>query len=107
MFIMDKGEVMVILREHLVSSDKGAYLHFIDGSNLLINNMPRFMNMHMQILSEYAINLKQIKEMICVPYSSIIYITLTNSENLKIVAEQYAPINDNFHDEIIEKRLND
>ena len=89
---MDKQEVIITLTEHLVSPDKGAYLHFIDGSNLLINNKPQFMGMHMRILSEYEINLEKVREVICVPYSSVIYITLTNSENLKIIQKQYAPI---------------
>lgn len=103
---MDKNEVVLILKEHLVSPDKGAYLHFIDGSNLLIYSTPRFMNMHMQILIEYDINLKQVREMVCIPYSSIIYITLTNKNNLDIIAKQYEPI-DSSHEEIIDGLLSD
>lgn len=91
---MDKRSIQLILKECFEKEGNGAYLHFIDGSQLLIGLYPKFFNLHMQVKNEYDINCERVSEIVCIPYSSIIYITLTNAENLRIIAKQYERVKD-------------
>lgn len=86
---MDKTSLMVILNECFEKEGNSAYLHFVDGSNLFINSLPSFFESHVRVISKYEINGKIISETVCIPYGVVMYITLTNSDNLKIIREQY------------------
>lgn len=89
---MDKNSIIIILKECFETEGNCAYLHFVDGSNLLIYHLPIFNNLHMQIQNDYSVWSEKVSEIICIPYTSVIYITLTNSENLRIINEQYKMI---------------
>lgn len=92
---MDKQSLILILKECFKEEENGAYLHLIDGSTLLINEIPSFNNLHFQVENKYTVNLEDtVEETICIPYSSVNYITLTNSENLRIISKQYEPLRD-------------
>lgn len=86
---MDKQTLMVICNECFDVKGNCAYLHFVDGSNLLIKDKPQFFSVHMQVRNTYELNLKEINELICIPYSSVIYVTLTTIENINAVNDYY------------------
>ena len=90
---MDKNSLIILLKECFETEGNCAYLHFVDGSTLLIYNLPIFNNLHMQVQNEYFVLSEKVSEIVCIPYTSVIYITLTNSENLRIINEQYKIFN--------------
>lgn len=82
---MDKNSIMIILKDYLEEDDDNcAILHFNDGSELLIYNVPTFFNLIMSVKVYREFGEDKIEEKIHIPYSSIIYITTSNSNNLKI-----------------------
>lgn len=92
---MDKNSLTIILNECFEKEGNCAYLHFVDGSNLLINVLPTFFNTHFSVVNEYEINANKCREVVCIPYASVIYITLTHADNLKVIYEQYDFVNQN------------
>ena len=105
---MDRQNLILILKEHLEKEGNGVYLHLVDKSELLTNIMPKFFNLHMRVKKQYTIGSDIVTEIVCIPYTSVLYITLTNSENLKIIANQYSRINSNdLDDDEIEQLYSD
>ena len=83
---MDKNSLILILKEHFQgegSEGNGAYLNFVDGTNLLIAGFPSFFSSHFVVENKYALNGEEICETVCIPYSSVIYLTLVTLDNLK------------------------
>lgn len=83
---MDKGNLQIVLRESF-EKDNGVCVifHFIDGSELLINQLPFFFNLHMLVDLEYFCDEQKIVESVVIPYSSVLYLSITSNENLKII----------------------
>lgn len=91
---MDKTNLILILKEWFQTDGNYAYLHLNDGSNLLIIEKPQFNNLHLQVQNNYDVNSETVHEVICIPYTIVNYISLTNSDNLRIITEQYDKIGD-------------
>ena len=105
---MDRQNLILIVKEHLEKEGNGVYFHLADKSELLINIMPKFFSLHMRVKKQYAINSDIVTEIVCIPYTSVLYVTLTNSENLKIIANQYSRIRPNdLNDDEIEQLYSD
>ena len=92
---MDNDSLFAILSDYLSVEGNCAYLHFVDGSEILIYAVPFFHKNYIEIKNKYVVNAKDVNETVCVPYDSIIYVTLSNFENLKIISEQYQNVSDN------------
>lgn len=92
---MDKQNLILIVKEHLEKEGNGVYFHLADKSELLINIMPKFFSLHIKVKKQYTIGSDIVTEIVCIPYTSVLYITLTNSENLKIIANQYSRLKPN------------
>lgn len=105
---MDRQNLIVIVNEHLEKEGNGVYFHLADKSELLINIMPKYFSLHMRVKKQYSIGSDIVTEIVCIPYTSVLYITLTNSENLKIIANHYSK-NEyrNLNDDEIEQLSSD
>ena len=82
---MDKQSLILILDECFEEEGNVAILHFNDGSELLINSKPRNFNSHMIVDSSYSVGMETINEQFIIPFISVLYITLSNVENLRIL----------------------
>lgn len=104
---MNKTNIINLLNECFESEGNCCYLHLTDGNELLVMEEPKFFDNVLSANQKSVINSNEVHEVVFVPYTSIIYITLTNEENLKLVAEQYMeqyePLNevtlDDFNDD--------
>lgn len=105
---MDRQNLILIVKEHFEKEGSGVYFHLGDKSELLTNTIPKFFNLHMRVKKQYAIGSDIVTEVVCIPYTSVLYITLTNSENLKIIANHYSK-NEyrNLNDDEIEQLSSD
>ena len=83
---------MVVLNECFDVEGNVAILHFNDGSELMIDNKPHFFNSHMGVDSSYDVYGETVDEQFIIPFSSVLYITLSNVRNLKILSNQYAKL---------------
>lgn len=86
---MDKGTLKILIDEYMSDEGNYVYLHLSDGSELFVNIPPKFFNLHIQVVKQYDIDGETVKEIVCIPYKNVIYVTLTNSNNLEIIAKQY------------------
>jgi len=83
---MDKANLQLVLRESYEKNDEACViLHFMDGSELLINQLPSFFSLHMLVNLEYFCDEHKIVESVIIPYSCVLYLTVTSKENLKII----------------------
>ena len=84
---MEKRSALLVLKNCFKEEGQIAFVHFIDGSNILINNMPNFLDLIMEVKLEYAYGDDEITDICYVPYSSIMYITVTTTETIKKLSE--------------------
>jgi len=89
---MDKTSFILVCNENFNKEGTCMILHFIDGSNLLINKKPIFFNLHMEIKIEFNVEDEVVMEKCIVPFSSIMYVTVTSNKNLKLISKQYEKI---------------
>ena len=75
---MDKNSLILILKEHFQGEGSEG-----NGANLLIAGFPSFFSSHFVVENKYALNGEEICETVCIPYSSVIYLTLVTLDNLK------------------------
>ena len=83
---MDKQNLILLCKEHFSTANNCLYLH-LNGSDVFVGSLPNFYNLHMECKRKYTMGSKVIEEKVCVPYSSVVFVTLTNFENLDIIAE--------------------
>ena len=93
---MDKQNLIMVLEECFKEEGNCAILHFLDGSQLLIDKKPKHFSSHMSVNVSYDVNTETIIEQFIIPYSSVLYVTLSNVENLRILAKQYEPLKDKY-----------
>lgn len=84
---MDKNTAIIILKECFDTEGNCAFLHFTDGSDLLIEKPQQYFDTAMSIESEYTYGDKTVKDVCFIPYSSILYIIVSNKENIRIAQE--------------------
>ena len=87
---MDKKTAILILKECFEVEGNCAFIHFVDGSDILIQNKPNYFGTSMSVESEYKYGEEIVKDVCFIPYSSILYIIVTNIENLRIATEYNA-----------------
>ena len=86
---MNKNNLVVLLNECFEKEGNCSYLHLVDGSELLINELPTFFDAFLRVNQKTVMESDEINEVVCIPYGSVMYITLTNVDNLEIIAKQY------------------
>ena len=86
---MNKTEVITILKDCFKIEGNCVFLHFIDGSELLVQSEPTFFSSNMSVDIEYN-NEKSFVEKCYIPYNSILYITVTTIENVKFMVNKYS-----------------
>ena len=86
---MIKNNLVVLLNECFEKEGNCSYLHLVDGSELLIKELPNFFDAFLRVNQRTVMESEEINEVVCIPYSSVMYITLTNFDNLEIIAKQY------------------
>ena len=89
---MDKQVLMLVLNECFNEEGNFANLHFMNGSELIVDNRPEYFSSHMKVNSSYELYGETVNEGFIIPYSSVLYVTLSNVENLRILAKQYEPL---------------
>ena len=103
---MDKQNLRIVLEECFKEVGNVAIFHFTDGSELMVDKKPNYFNLHMGIEVKYDMDNETIIEHVIVPYSSVLYITISNTNNLKILAKQFESMKDKndvfFYDKLTE-----
>ena len=86
---MDKTSLVLKMNECFAEEGCCVILHFIDGSDLLVRKKPIFNNLAMEVPLEYIYDNEQIVEKCFIPYTSILYITITSVDNLDRISKSY------------------
>lgn len=91
---MDKNNLNIVLNEHLMKEENCAFLHLSNNSELLIFEKPHFFNLMMEVEIKHEYGSESIVEKCYIPYSSVVYVTMSNKDNLKIVSDYYRRLNE-------------
>lgn len=86
---MDKADVILIIDKCLEKEGSCAIIYLTNGVDFLIDTKPSFYNFIMKFPMKFNYEEHEIVETINVSYSSILYITETSIENLKIISEHF------------------
>lgn len=85
---MDKNDVVLTLKQCFKEEGNCAFIHFHEGTSLLISKNPIFANLIMIVDVEYDYGEDEIKETYHIPYSSISYIVTTTISNLNAIFDE-------------------
>lgn len=104
---MDKQNLIIVLEECFNEVGNIAILHFNDGSELMVDSKPKHFSSHMKVEINYDLNGENIFEQFIIPYTSVLYVTISSINNLKILAKQHEPLKENedvfFYDKLTEE----
>lgn len=84
---MNKNDVRLALNECFEKDGNCAVLYLLDGTSLIIQQKPAFFNVILRIELNFKHGDEIIKETVILPYSSIMYITITSFENMEKFSE--------------------
>ena len=93
---MDKNNLSIVLNEHLINEENCAFLHLSNNSELLIFEKPHFFNLMVEVEVKHEYGSDCVIEKCYIPYNSILYVTLTNINNLNIVSNYYQMLNESM-----------
>lgn len=79
---MDRTNVLYSLKNYFKDGNC-VFLHFIDGSELLVDSEPEYDDFVMHIPLKIKCFDDMLNETYCVPYENILYIVKTTKENIK------------------------
>ena len=105
---MEKQSLILVLNGCFNEEGNFAILHFVDGSELIVDNKPQYFSSHMKIEISYDVNREgTVNEEFVIPFSSVLYITLSNVKNLDILSKRYESVGRNkdvfFYDKLTEE----